>query len=76
MAIEIAEQKKVNVLSSDRDFLLKVKNGDFEYEELLQLANEKYRYMEQAFDKSDLPENPNVDYIQNLTVNIRTNLYN
>lgn len=75
MAIEIAEQKKINVRRDDRDFLLKIKFGEFEYEELLKMANEKQRKMEAAFEKSDLPENPNLDYIRELTFKLREEYY-
>jgi hypothetical protein len=76
MAIEIATEKQVNVYRSrDRDFLMRVKNGEFEYEELLHLAKEKQVELERAFAQSDLREMPNTEYIKQLTVEIRTNCY-
>lgn len=76
MAIEIAEEQKINVKRHDRDFLLKVKSGAFEYDELLDLANEKQFKMETAFAKSTLPENPDIEMIKKLTFEIREHLYN
>ena len=75
MAIEIAEEQKINVKRHDREFLLKVKSGAFEYDELLDLANEKQSKMEAAFAKSTLPEKPNVELIEQLTFQIREHLY-
>jgi len=75
MAIEIAEQKQINVRRIDREFLLKVKEGGFEYEELEKLSQEKQLHMEEAFNISDLPENPDLDYIKNLTFELRESYY-
>jgi len=41
MAIEIANEKKINVRRPDRDFLLDIKSGKYEYDELLEMAKEK-----------------------------------
>lgn len=75
MAIEIAEQKRINVKRSDREFLLKIKSGEFEYDELLKMAEEKKRKMEIAFDDSGLPESPNLEYIREMTFRLREKYY-
>lgn len=75
MAIEIAEQKKINVRRSDREFLLTIKSGKFEYDELLKMAEEKQWKMEIAFENSDLPESPNLEYIRDLTFRLREKYY-
>jgi len=75
MAIEIAEQKKINVRRNDREFLLKIKSGEFEYDELLNMAKEKQIKMEIAFENSDLPKNPNLDYIKEITFKLREKYY-
>ena len=75
MAIEIAEQKKINVRRNDREFLLKIKSGEFEYDELLNMAKEKQIKMESAFENSDLPKNPNLDYIKEITFKLREKYY-
>ena len=75
-AIEIAEQKKINVYRYDRDFLLKIKSRQFDYDELLEMAEEKQSIMDLAFEKSDLPEHPNLDYIGETTFKLREKLYN
>jgi hypothetical protein len=75
MAIEIAKEHKVNVLRPNRDFLLEVKSGKFEYEELLNLANEKQREMQEAFENSTLPERPNLNLINKMCYELREELY-
>lgn len=75
MAIEIAQEKKIKVRREDRDFLLKIKAGTFEYDELLNMAEAKRIKMERAFEQSDLPETPNLDYIQAMTFMLRKAYY-
>ena len=75
MAIEIAREKRINVKRPNRDFLLSIKTGKFEYEELLKMAKEKQLEMELAFKKSDLREKPDRKKINELTFRIREKLY-
>lgn len=76
MAIEIAQDNTINVYRKDREFLLDIKSGQYEYEELLKMANKKYEEMEDAFNKSDLPAEPDISYIEHLTFDIRNEIYN
>jgi len=75
MAIEIAEEQRINVRRSDREFLLQIRAGAFEYEELMQLAAEKQQQMERAFANSALPERPDVAYIKDLAYHLRDTWY-
>lgn len=75
MATEIASEQQINVKRKDRAFLLKIKEGKFDYEELLELSKEKQLQMEKAFEISDLPEKPDLDYIQQLTFELREKYY-
>lgn len=75
MAIEIANEQKVNVHRSDREFLLKIKSGEFEYDELLKLAHEKQDELETAFDKSSLPDRPDLAMIRKLAFELREKFY-
>lgn len=76
MAIEIAKEEKVNVKRPNREFLLKIKSGEFDYNFLLNLANEKQKELETAFEISALPEKPDLKKINKLTFEIRNHLYN
>lgn len=76
MAIEIGNEKKVNVKRPNRDFLLDIKAGKFEYEELLKMADLKQTEMESAFESSSLPDNPDLELINELTYRLRDKFYN
>jgi hypothetical protein len=75
MAIEIGRDREINVKRPNRDFLLKIKAGEFEYDDLLELANSKQQEMEVAFEESSLPEQPNKEFIKQLTYELRNELY-
>lgn len=76
MAIEIGKEKKVNVKRPNRDFLLDIKAGKFEYEELLKMADMKQAEMESAFEQSSLSEKPDLELINELTYRLRDKFYN
>ncbi len=75
MAIEIAKEKRINVKRPNRNYLLDIKAGNFEYEELVNKANQMQAEMEIAFEKSDLMVKPNREKINNLTFKLRNKLY-
>jgi len=75
MAIEIGNENKVNVKRPNRAFLLEIKSGKFEYDDLLLLADEKQKEMELAFEKSNLPFQPDLDYINELLFTLREKFY-
>lgn len=75
MAEEIAKEKVINVKRTDRDFLLKIRSGQFEYDDLVQMANEKIGRIEDLYDKSDLPEQPNLLKAEELLINLRSKFY-
>lgn len=75
MGLEIAELGEVNVRRNDRDFLLKVKSGLYEYEDLIKLAEEKCLEIKEVFAKTTLPLKPDVDRLKELSVLFREELY-
>ena len=75
MAIEIGKDKKVNVKRPNRDFLLDIKAGKFEYEDLLKMADKKQAEMEMAFKNSSLPDEPDLSMINDLTYILRDKFY-
>jgi hypothetical protein len=76
MAEEIAVEKRINVFRKDREFLLKIRNGEFLYDELLKMANEKIQKIDELFAHSDLPEQPNEVEANNVLVKMREYLLN
>lgn len=75
MAIEIGKKKEINVRRPNRDFLLGIKSGNYEYEDLLEMANELQKEMDLVFENSDLPEYPDIEFINELTYKIRDKFY-
>lgn len=75
MAEEIAREGKVIVRRPDRAFLLKIREGHFEYEHLLEMAQEKTEQMEGLYATSDLPDEPDLRKGEELLVRIREAFY-
>ncbi|WP_291727661.1 DNA polymerase beta superfamily protein [Bernardetia sp.] len=75
MAIEILEQQKVIVKRPNREELLKIRSGFFTYEELIKKADQKIEQLEKAYQKSTLPETPNIENLENALIEIRKRMY-
>ena len=75
MAIEIANENQVNVHRPNREFLLSIKRGEYEYQDLIKLANQKQSEMVAAFASSNIQQKPNIELINNLLVKYRQEIY-
>lgn len=75
MAEEIGRSGEIHVRRTNRDFLLKIKQGDFEYDELVKKAEERLDVIENVYAKSFLPETPDMNFINSLLVEMRENFY-
>ena len=75
MACEIGKTGQVNVRRPNRDFLLNIKSGKYEYEELLEMAELRRAEMEHAFERSTLPDKPDFAAINELTYLLRERFY-
>jgi hypothetical protein len=75
MAEEIARYKKVNVRRPEREYLLKIRAGEFAYEDLLRQAEDKIGVVDDLFKKSDLPEQPDFLIPESILGNIRDIFY-
>ena len=75
MAEEIALHQQVIVKRNDRDFLLKIRNGEFEFDELMKMVEEKMKSVKEAYETSALPERPDMDKAELLLVQIREAFY-
>lgn len=75
MAKEIAIEGKINVFRHDRDFLLAIKEGKFEYDELVQKAEALKDELPLLYQQSNLQAEPNVESINELLVRIRELFY-
>lgn len=75
VAREIATAKRITVRRPNRDWLMRVRNGEFGYEELLQMAEERIAEVHDLFAKSDLPVAPDRDGVERLLIEIREEFY-
>jgi hypothetical protein len=75
MAEEIAIHKQVIVKRDDRKFLLKIRNGEFDFNELMQMVEEKMERIKNLYQRSTLPDNPDVSKAEELLVTIRSQFY-
>ena len=75
MAEEIARTGQIIVRRPNREFLLKIKSGAFEYEELLKIAEERIAGMDTLYAQSQLPENPDLKKINRILIEVRKKFY-
>lgn len=75
MAKEIATDGTINVLRNDREFLLSIKDGKFEYDELLEKAEFLKNELPALYEQSNLPNEPDLEMIDSLLVEMRKNYY-
>lgn len=73
MCIEIAQGKGfiVNRRGIDREFLLDVKQHKYEYEDVIKLLDAKKIEMDKAISTSTLPDDIDVDFVNDFVVKIR-----
>lgn len=76
MGIEIGQGKGVIVERENADFLLKIRAGELNLMELVELANERLNFMNEVYENCDLPETPNYELIDELLIDIRKKVYN
>ena len=75
MAKEIASENTINVKRTDRNFLLAIKEGAFEYDTLVNWAEERKAELEALYAASNLPERPDLNTINDVLIYIRTRFY-
>jgi len=75
VALEIAETNNINVKRNNREELLSIKTGQFEYDDLLKMANEYIEKIEIAYNKSNLPNTVNKQKAEKILVEMRNELY-
>ena len=75
VAKEIATEGKVNVHRKDREFLLSIKAGKFEYDELVAKAEAMKNQLPLLYQQSDLPEAPDAAAVNKLLIKMREVYY-
>lgn len=72
MAIEVAQKKEVNLVRPNREWLLSVRRGEVEYDDIINLIEEKKQQMDQVFEESDLPEKVDERMVHHIILQIRS----
>lgn len=75
MAKEIAVESKIIVERLDREYLLEIKEGKYEYEELVEKAELLKEELVELYCHSSLPDFPDLRVINDLLVAIRQQFY-
>lgn len=75
MAKEIAEGKGIIVRRPNRDLLLAIRKGAYDYDELLARINNLENEMDLAYEKTFLPDSIDKEFAEKLIVRIRKIFY-
>ena len=75
MAKEIASEHTIHVKRPDRAFLLDIKHGKYEYDQLVDWAENLKQELEECYLNSTLPHKPKIEGINTLLVRIRDVFY-
>lgn len=75
MAIEILSGKGINVRRPNRDQLLSIRRGEYEYELLVSEAEAKIREMDLIADSCSLPDQVEYSFVDELLIKIRKTRY-
>jgi hypothetical protein len=75
VAEEILTEGVLHVKRINRDELLSIKAGNFQYDDLLAMADSLMQRIEAAYEKSPLPAMPDKKRIESLLVQMRSDLY-
>lgn len=76
MAKEIAVDGKLNVRRAERELLLNIKEGKFEYDDLVKKAEDLKAELDNLFTQSTLKELPYLEAINQMVFEIRNDFYN
>lgn len=74
-ATEIAREGEITLPRPNAEWLKQVKRGDYSYDDILKMADEKHAEMEAAFDASSLPERPDKERVSSLLLEMRDSLF-
>lgn len=77
MAKEIADTGEINVRRSDeeREKLLKIRHGEYEFDDLIEEAEAMITEMDDAFENCNLPKKIDPEFVANLELEIRKEWY-
>jgi uncharacterized protein len=77
MAHELAKgELRVRRTEEEVEKLMKIRKGEYEYDDLLNEAEEMIATLDEAFEVSNLPEKVNKTYVYNVLLDLRKYYYN
>jgi predicted nucleotidyltransferase len=71
MGIDAARTGELQVVRPNREWLLKVRAGDFEYDDLINEAERKLKELDEAIEKSSLPSRVNRKEVEKILMSLR-----
>jgi uncharacterized protein len=74
-AEDIAREGIVRVRRPERDFLLRIRQAAFEYDDLVKMAEEKMALIQDLFETSPLPDRPDETLAEQLLIEVRETFY-
>ncbi|MGC4035954.1 MAG: nucleotidyltransferase domain-containing protein [Chitinophagaceae bacterium] len=74
-AKEIATEGKINVWRKDREFLLSIKQGKYEYDDLVARAEVLKDELNDLYARSTLKDEPNMEEVNRLLIEMREKYY-
>ena len=75
MAIEIGEGKGIIVKRPNREYLLKIRSGEMDYDFLVEDAENKIKTIDDVYKKSNLPERIDNKIVSDLLLKVRKEYY-
>jgi len=76
MGEEILEGKGINVYrKDDREYLLSIRNGKFDYDTLLEEADIRMGRIKKLYENCDLPEKVDKKLLEDIILRVRNNFY-
>jgi len=75
MATEIGEGKGVVVRRPNREQLLSIRRGEYDYDQLVTEAEDKIKRMDEIFEKSELPGALDREFVDELLIKMRKQYY-
>lgn len=70
-ALEIVTEKTINVRRPNAEYLLSIRRGEVNLDEIIEQAEKDLKLLDELFDKSDLPEDCDTEFVQELLLKIR-----
>lgn len=76
MAREIAEGKGINVRRDDAEYLISIRRGKIDLQTLIDEVEKEIVEIDELFMNSNLPDKVDEDFVNQLLIKIRKNIYN